>query len=429
MRAPSPPYVFCQSENGCSRIRLSTSHSHVDLKNASSVGWARCARRETSRLIPVHKRTVAHHGSTAARLLSVGRPSSRLGALKCALRWGIGLFLAIITVIYPVDGKSDGSDNFSSSNGFVTGDLMDSTLPTPERDPNACNDEHGDLAPAMVVLPPGHFRMGSPEDEPGRFTNESPQHWVTLRKPFAMGRCEITVGQFRRFVEETDYVTEAEKPETKGCTIWDSVLKKYETRKASHWRQPGFSQTDQHPVVCVTYADALAYADWLSHRTGGHYRLPTEAEWEYAIRATLTIDRYRDTTQYWGEDAKGKKQCDYVNGADQSAQSISNKGRRLADCDDGYAYTAPVASFRPTLLGLYDLLGNVWEWTADCSHQDYRGAPADGSAWLEAKRGESQRRVVRGGSWINDGQRSAHRIGNGQNEAGSGLGFRLVRDL
>ena len=302
-------------------------------------------------------------------------------------------------------------------------------LPTPERDPAACIDQHSDLAPAMVVLPPGHFRMGTPKDEPGRFGDEGPQHWVTLRKPFAMGRCEITVAQFRRFVEETGYVTEAEKPDAKGCNVWNSALKKYEPQKGSHWRQPGFPQTDNHPVVCVTHADALAYVHWLSRCTGSRYRLPTEAEWEYAVRATPVIDRHRTTARYWGDDSEGKHQCDYSNGADQSTQSISGKDWTLADCHDGYAYTAPVASFRPTPLGLYDLLGNVWEWTADCWHGDYKGAPADGSAWLEANQGDCSRRVVRGGSW-GDGPRILRSGNRSRNYvAGNGLGFRLARDL
>ncbi len=304
-------------------------------------------------------------------------------------------------------------------------------LRTPVRDPAACIDEQGDLAPAMVVLPPGHLFMGTPKNEIVRFGDEEPQHWVTIRKPFALGSCEISVGQFRRFVEETGYVTEAEKPDAEGCNVWDSALKKYEPRKGSHWRQPGFPQTDNHPVVCVTHADALAYANWLSQRTGSRYRLPTEAEWEYAVRATPAIDRHRYAARYWGNDSEGKQQCDYANGADQSAQSISAKDWTLADCNDGYAYTAPVASFRPTMLGLYDLLGNVWEWTADCWHMYYTGAPADGSAWLEANQGDCSRRVVRGGSWYVDPQflRSANRFSYTSVDAFNIQGFRLARDF
>jgi|GEM_PF-1315784 len=303
------------------------------------------------------------------------------------------------------------------------------TLRTPVRDPAACIDEQGDLAPAMVVLPPGHLFMGSPKDEKGRFDDEGPQHWVTIRKPFALGSCEISVGQFRRFVEETGYVTEAEKPDAEGCYVWDSALKKYQPRKGSHWRQPGFPQTDNHPVVCVTHADASAYANWLSQRTGSRYRLPTEAEWEYAVRATPAIDRHRYAARYWGDDSEGKQQCDYANGADQTAKSISGKDWTLADCFDDYAYTAPVGSFRPTLLGLYDLLGNVWEWTADCWHQDYTGAPTDGSAWLEANQGVCSRRVVRGGSWVNLPLilRSGFRYR--YDRAVNFLGFRLARDF
>ena len=320
-------------------------------------------------------------------------------------------------------------DGKANSNGFASGELMDTILPTPERDSAACIDQHNDLAPAMVVLPPGHFRMGTPKNEPSRYDDEGPQHWVTLRKPFAMGRCEVTVGQFRRFVEETGYVTEAEKPDAKGCNVWNSALKKYEQRKGSHWRQPEFPQTDHHPVVCVTHADALAYVHWLSRRTGAHYRLPTEAEWEYAVRATPAIDRHRTTARYWGDDSEGKQQCDYANGADQTAKSELGADWTYASCTDHYAYTAPVASFRPTLLGLYDMLGNAWEWTADCWHKDYTGAPADGSAWLEASQGDCKLRVVRGGSWGGYPQ-SLRSGGRGRgDEADYYLGFRLARDF
>ena len=320
-------------------------------------------------------------------------------------------------------------DGKANSNGFASGELMDTILPTPERDSAACIDQHNDLAPAMVVLPPGHFRMGTPKNEPSRYDDEGPQHWVTLRKPFAMGRCEVTVGQFRRFVEETGYVTEAEKPDAKGCNVWNSALKKYEQRKGSHWRQPEFPQTDHHPVVCVTHADALAYVHWLSRRTGAHYRLPTEAEWEYAVRATPAIDRHRTTARYWGDDSEGKQQCDYANGADQTAKSELGADWTYASCTDHYAYTAPVASFRPTLLGLYDMLGNAWEWTEDCWHKDYTGAPADGSAWLEASQGDCKLRVVRGGSWVNDPL--LLRSGNRDRYDGADyyLGFRLARDF
>ena len=320
-------------------------------------------------------------------------------------------------------------DGKANSNGFASGELMDTILPTPKRDPAACIDQHSDLAPAMVVLPPGHFRMGTPKDELGRFGDEGPQHWVTLHKPFAMGRCEITVAQFRRFVEETGYVTEAEKPDAKGCNVWNSALKKYEPHKGSHRRQPGFPQTDNHPVVCVTHADALAYVHWLSRCTGSRYRLPTEAEWEYAVRATPVIDSHRTTAHYWGDDSEGKQQCDYANGADQTAKAELGADWSYALCTDKYAFTAPVASFRPTLLGLYDLLGNVWEWTADCWHGDYKGAPADGSAWLEANQGDCSRRVVRGGSWNFFPQilRSGGRYGG--SGADDDLGFRLGRDF
>ena len=315
MRAPSPPYGFCQKEHCWSRsVTRQDALMGVSCRVFALLGAIivfACPMDVIAGESPVKSPTIkkSQNSNTPSQLPQVRQPVNDMGG--------------------------PGSGIVGNSN-----DNSDPLLPTPDRDPNACTDEHGDLAPAMVVLPPGHFLMGTPKDEQGRNTREGPQHWVTLRKPFAMGRCEITVAQFRRFVEETGYVTEAEKPDGEGCSIGtlavgkfprNSDLVKFEQRKGIGWRQPGFPQTDQHPVVCVSHGDALAYADWLSLRTGGHYRLPTEAEWEYAVRSTPTLERYRVTARYWGEDSVGKQQCDYANGADKSAQSISGKEKTLAD--------------------------------------------------------------------------------------------------
>jgi sulfatase modifying factor 1 len=140
-------------------------------------------------------------------------------------------------------------------------------------------------------------------------------------------------------------------------------------------------------VVCVSWEDASAYVRWLSQKTGKRYRLLTEAEWEYAARADTT------TTRFWGDDAH--RSCDYANGADVAAAA------RLSDvsigahalCDDRYAYTAPVGSYRANAFGLHDMLGNVWEWTQDCWNTTYSGAPTDGTAW---DAGDCSMRAVRG---------------------------------
>lgn len=278
-----------------------------------------------------------------------------------------------------------------------------------------CSTTDAKLAPAMVAIRPDQFAMGSPENEKDRRPDEGLQHAVTIPNPFAISRCEITVGQFRQFVEGADYQTTAEKS-GKGCYIWNADKKATEQLPERNWSNPGFKQTDDHPVVCVSWSDAQAYVTWLSHRTGANYRLPTEAEWEYVARAgTKTARFYQDD-----------KQCDYANGAGQETKSIAGSDWVLAECSDGHVYTAPVASFGENQFGLFDMLGNVLEWTEDCWHDN---APKDGSAWLEKDGGDCTRRVVRGGSWDIDpqGLRSAYRYRFITDGADDDLGFRIAR--
>jgi len=294
----------------------------------------------------------------------------------------------------------------------------------PEQD--ACTVPGENLAPTMVLIPPGQFLMGSPDTEKDRDSDEGPQHWVTIPKPFAISRCEITLGQFRQFVEErsqTDhkpYQTVAEQ--TGGCNVYDLKTQRWNQDKNAHWANPGFPQTDKHPVVCIAWQDAKDYADWLSRRTGASYRLPTEAEWEYAARGgTLT-------SRYWGDDPKKPElACGFANLGDAELSKLDHDPRN-AQCSDGFMYTAPVASFRPNHFGLYDMVGNAWEWVEDCWHGNYQGAPADGSAWAGDKDCD---RGVRGGSWGLNPQllRSALRNGDGPGGAYDLLGFRLARAL
>jgi formylglycine-generating enzyme required for sulfatase activity len=272
----------------------------------------------------------------------------------------------------------------------------------------------------MVVIRPGQFVMGSPNTETGRDSDEGPQHTVTISKPFAISRCEITVAQFKQFIQETGYKTTAET-DGKGCYTWNTDKKDWLQQADKHWKNPGFSQTDQHPVVCVSWQDAQRFVQWLSQRTGALYRLPTEAEWEYAARADT------ETARSFGD----QSQCQYANGLGQEAQSIADKNWTLADCNDDFVYTAPVASFIPNAFGLYDTLGNASEWTQDCLHDSYQNAPVDGSAWLESGGGTCDRRVVRGGSWGIDPRllRSAFRFRNGTDGALNFRGFRVARAL
>src|SRR5215471_1861164 len=237
--------------------------------------------------------------------------------------------------------------------------------------------------PEMVVVPAGSFTMGSPAGEPGRYDDEGPQHKVTIAKSFAVGRIAITRGEFTTFVRETNHAT--------GDKCWTFEDGKSEERTSRSFHNPGFAQDDQHPVVCVNWDDAKAFATWLSNKTGKIYRLLSEAEREYATRAG-------STTRYTFGNVE-KSLCRYGNVADQTAKR-SIKGAEkwtIADCDDGYAYTAPVGKFTANAFGIHDVHGNVWDWTEDCWHDNYQGAPTNASAWTS---GDCSKRVIRGSSWF-----------------------------
>ena len=260
------------------------------------------------------------------------------------------------------------------------------------------------LEPVMVRIPSGTFMMGSPKSEKDRQSDEGPQHEVSIAA-FEMSRFEITVGQFRQFVQDNNYRTVTEQ-NGKGCVAW--INDKWQQEPDSNWQNPGFVQSDDQPVVCISWQDAQAYVKWLSAQTSKKYRLPTEAEWEYAARAGAP------TRYWWGDDI----------------------GENNANCDGcGSQWdnqkTAPIGSFKANTFGLHDTAGNVWEWVQDCWHENYTNATVDGSAWLEADGGDCSRRVVRGGSWLISPQylRSAYRIRINTVFAYNYLGFRIARDF
>ena len=238
--------------------------------------------------------------------------------------------------------------------------------------------------PEMVVVPAGSFWMGSPADEAGRYDNEGPRHEVRIAAPFALGAFEVTVEEFGRFVDETD------RSMGDSCWVYDADAREWKERSGRSWRNPGFTQAPAHPVACVSWEDARAYARWLSDKTGETYRLPSEAEWEYAARAGTS------TARYWGEDESG--QCRHANGGDSAVKrQYGSWPWTTASCDDGHAHTSPVGSFAANPWGLHDVHGNVWEWVVDCWNGSYAGAPSNGSAWTA---GDCSRRVLRGGSWV-----------------------------
>ena len=234
--------------------------------------------------------------------------------------------------------------------------------------------------PEMVVVPPGTFRMGAESnDEEGR-SSERPVHEVQI-EAFALGRTEVTRRQFAAFVAATRRGAED------GCiSVGQS---EGESDNEASWRRLNrFRQTDDHPVVCVNWFDAGEYVAWLTGKTGIVYRLPSEAEWEYAARAGTT------TARYW-QTGPGD-QCGAANGADAAAKARFNDWLTVP-CNDGVVYTAPAGAYDPNAFGLFDMLGNVWEYTDDCWHSDYGGSLNDGTVWTSG--GDCAERVIRGGGW------------------------------
>ena len=263
--------------------------------------------------------------------------------------------------------------------------------------------------PLMIVLPTGYFTQGADSGDPDLLPFEQPPHVVVIGYPLAMGKNEITVGEFREFADAT-------QRNLSGCNTYDGDWH-YQT--TANWQAPGIAQGAGHPVACTSWRDALAYAKWLSEKTGHTYRLPSASEWEYAARAGTVL------MQSWAANAAAA--CADANVADQTAAQRF-PGWVTFPCSDGYEGTAPVGSFKANAFGVNDLLGNVFEWVEDCWHPDYNGAPADGSARLD---GDCQEHELRGGSWFSSPRfvNAAYRNRFDAGYRSSAVGFRLVREV
>jgi formylglycine-generating enzyme required for sulfatase activity len=243
--------------------------------------------------------------------------------------------------------------------------------------------------------------------------NEAPQHKVAVKERFAVGRFEVTRDQYAAFVNATGY-----KGSGRCFTFEQNLPKERENRS---FLMPGYAQDGNHPAVCVSWNDAQAYADWLSGVTGKSYRLPSEAEYEYAARAGSSA-RFAFTDD-------PADLCRYANGADQSAKTAGlPEDAPYMACSDGYPFTAPVGSLAANAFGLHDLIGNVWEWTADCFADDYTSATSDSAARLLAN---CQARTVRGGDWFSTASslRPAVRAKASPDAHHDDIGFRVVRTL
>jgi formylglycine-generating enzyme required for sulfatase activity len=267
----------------------------------------------------------------------------------------------------------------------------------------------------LVLIKPGEFVMGSPETDKDARDDEKPQHRVRITRPFYLGVTEVTRGQFRVFVDETGYKTQAER-DGKG-TGWNEANARLEQNSHYSWRNTGFQQTEKHPVVNVSWNDAVAFTEWMSQKDGQTYRLPTEAEWEIACRAGTT------TRYSCGDDPEGLAEVGNV--ADALAKKKFPDWPTVSAAD-GFLYTAPVGRYRPNAWGLYDMHGNVLEWCSDWYAADYyQNSPTEDP--VGPRQGAS--RVIRGGCFFYYPQncRSAFRGGYSPSDRHYLIGFRLAR--
>lgn len=288
-------------------------------------------------------------------------------------------------------------------------------------------DSSNSIGMKLRLIPAGEFMMGSPEDEEGRSSDEGPLHRVRITKPFYLGACEVTVEQFRQFVAATGHVTDAETDGRGGWGYTGVPERPFRRDPRYTWRDPGFSQGLDHPVVNVSWNDAVAFCAWLTRREGKTYVLPTEAQWEYACRAGTP------TPFYHGGDAEGLAGVGNV--SDLSANEkfalwmtlskVDREKMGTASHRDGFVFTAPVGRFRANAFGLYDMHGNVWEWCADWDAADYyRNSPVDDPAGPR----EGSSRIRRGGSWLHSAEyaRSAQRRRYPPTGRNSPIGFRVA---
>ncbi|WP_281558027.1 SUMF1/EgtB/PvdO family nonheme iron enzyme [Thalassomonas sp. RHCl1] len=272
----------------------------------------------------------------------------------------------------------------------------------------------GPIEPVMVTIPAGSFEMGSMD-----YNNAQPLHKVDMPE-FSMGKYEVTVNEFRQFIRATNY------PASKECR--HELNGWFRPGSKGNWETNALNTSEYQPVVCITWQDANAYVKWLAKETGKPYRLPSEAEWEYAARAGTK------TNYYFGDDSDNTLVCDYENTGDLSGENILQRDSNtsyynwtgeIADCADHSGYASIVGMYKANPFGLHDMVSNIREMLADCYSGDYSKASSDGSANLE---GSCESRAIRGSSWHWSHWPLVQRNSFPEDFAGGVDGFRLALD-
>ena len=314
---------------------------------------------------------------------------------------------------------------------IATSDNINGRIVTWKRVSQKRQDVSGDglrnsIAMTFKLVLPGTYLKGATMQEPSR--PDEVRHRVTISKPFYLGIHEVTVGQFGQFVrakrsEDPGWTTEAERDQSPGGPPrgGQSTVGRGENwwNPDATWMKPGFQQGDNHPVVFVSWNDAVEFCKWLSKKEGKNYRLPTEAEWEFAARAGTT------TAYWWGDRIEGA--AGKGNFADRRYAKTYPKRNFNVSFDDGYVHTAPIGRFAANPWGFYDMLGNVWEWVSD-----YYGATPGGDMLMDPTGPDrGTERVAKGGGWANrpDEVRAAFRFSDDPSFRFAGMGFRVLLEI
>lgn len=277
--------------------------------------------------------------------------------------------------------------------------------------------------PEMVVVPAGTAVLGAAAPDRFRNSDEMPERTFAVREPFAVSKHEITRDEYGAFVRATQRGTDG------GC-LTDRVHRgNWSIDADTSFRDPGFAQSGDHPVVCVSWDDAQAYVAWLNTETQGGYRLLTEVEWEYVARAGAS----HNATYPWGDEPD--EACSFANGFDETAMAkyagMDTSGHKVFDplpCADGWLNTAPVGSLAPNSFGVYDTIGNVAEWVEDCHSPSHETLSETGTPAISST---CPRRVAKGGSWgtLAHNLRTAERLPYPPTHRDDSIGIRVARTL